>query len=186
MPGDKVRAFVALDLDEPMRQKLRALILGLQEGGLKGVSWVRPEGMHLTMRFLGHSALLALDAMRPTLQEAASRCPPLDTRVAGLDVFPERGRARVLFIGIAAPPSLLALQEECEAAAVAAGFAGEPRPFRPHLTLGRWREGGARPALPRADLGPASLRSLVLYRSDPGPGGARYTPLRRFDLGGAS
>jgi 2'-5' RNA ligase len=184
MPADTVRAFVALDLDEAMRERLGSLMAELR-GRLRGVSWVRSEGMHLTLRFLGSSTPSALEAIRQRLRPAAARCPPAAPAMAGLGVFPERGRVRVLWIGIALPPSVLALQAECEAAAVAAGFVPEPRPFQAHLTLGRWREGAPRPELPPTDLGPASLRSLVLYRSDLHPGGARYTPLERFPLGEA-
>ena len=185
MPGDSVRAFVALDLDEAMRHRLGSLVAELRTG-LPGVSWVRPDGMHLTLRFLGAAAHSALDAMKPSLRAAASRCPPAAPAVAGLGVFPERGRARVLWIGIAVPPSVLALQSECEAAAVAAGFAPEPRPFHPHLTLGRWRDGAPRPELPPSDLGEASVGRLVLYESELHAGGARYTALERFALGEAS
>jgi 2'-5' RNA ligase len=97
-------------------------------------------------------------------------------------VFPERGRARVIWIGIGAPPSVLRLQEACERAAVAAGFDAEPRPFQPHLTLGRWRDPAPRPALPAIDLGPTALETLVLYRSQPGPKGSVYTPLESLPL----
>lgn len=184
MPGESVRAFVALDLDDAMRRRLASLVSELR-AELRGVSWVRPEGIHLTLRFLGAAASSALAAIKPSLRAAASRCPPAAPAVAGLGVFPERGRPRVLWIGIAAPPSVLMLQSECEAAAVAAGFAPEPRPFRPHLTLGRWRDGAARPRLGQSDLGQASLTALVLYQSEPGEGGARYTALERFALGEA-
>lgn len=182
MPRDTLRAFVALEMDDLIRDRLASLVAELR-GRLPGVSWARPEGIHLTLRFLGDANPSALDAMTPRLRAAASRCPPASPVVSGLGVFPERGRARVLWIGIAVPPAVETLQSECEAAAVAAGFDPEPRPFRPHLTLGRWREGAPRPDLPTGDLGAASLRCLVLYRSELHPGGARYTPLFRFGLG---
>jgi 2'-5' RNA ligase len=102
--------------------------------------------------------------------------------VAGLGVFPERGRARVLWIGISLPPSVIRLQQACERAAVAAGFEPETRPFAPHLTLGRWSEPAPPPALPSTDLGRTSLDTLVLYRSRPGPKGSVYTPLETFAL----
>jgi RNA 2',3'-cyclic 3'-phosphodiesterase len=184
MSGDAVRAFVALELDEAMREKLRSVVDELR-GRLRDVSWVRPEGIHLTLRFLGPARPPVLDEMKPRLRAAASHCSPASPLVAGLGVFPERGRARVLWIDIAVPPAVLALQAECEAAAVAAGFAPEPRPFRPHLTLGRWREGAPRPELPSRDLGPASLRHLALYSSEHRPDGTRYRPLERFALGEA-
>jgi len=66
---------------------------------------------------------------------------------------------------------------------VAAGFAAESRPFRPHVTLGRWRERVRRPAAPALDLGPTALGPVVLYRSDLRPQGAVHTPLRAFPLG---
>lgn len=182
MSGDAVRAFVAMELDEAMREQLATEVERLRSR-LQGVSWVRPGAIHLTLRFLGPARGAALDEMIPRLRAAASRCSPPSTPVAGLGVFPERGRARVLWIGIAVPPAVLALQAECESAAVAAGFGPEPRPFRPHLTLGRWREGAPRPELPTSDLGPAALRQLVLYSSELRPDGARYSPLERFPLG---
>jgi 2'-5' RNA ligase len=74
------------------------------------------------------------------------------------------------------------LQEACERAAVAAGFEAETRAFRPHLTLGRWKEPARRPSLPEVDLGPTSLDTLVLYRSQPGRTGSVYTPIETFAL----
>lgn len=184
MSDDAVRAFVALELDEAMRGKLGSLLEELRTR-LRGVSWVRPEGFHLTLRFLGPARPPALDEMKPRLRAAASRCSPASSLVAGLGVFPDRGRARVLWIGIAVAPAVLALQAECESAAVSAGFAPEPRPFRPHLTLGRWRDGAPRPELPPTDLGPASLRHLTLYSSELRADGACYRPLERVALGEA-
>jgi 2'-5' RNA ligase len=66
---------------------------------------------------------------------------------------------------------------------VGAGFPPETRPFRSHLTLGRWRERAPTPDLPAADLGPLSLETLVLYRSELRREGALYTPLASFPLG---
>lgn len=185
MPDDSLRAFVALELDQAIRDALATLI-GELRGRLQGLSWARPEDMHLTLRFLGRSRPAALEALKPPLRDAAARCPPATPVVSGLGLFPERGRARVLWIGIAIPPPVRALQSECEAVAVAAGFAAEARGFHPHLTLGRWRQDAPRPDLPRADLGPTPLHRLVLYRSDLGPAGARHTPLAGFSLGGGS
>jgi 2'-5' RNA ligase len=105
--------------------------------------------------------------------------------VAGLGTFPERGSPRVLWLGLAVPDTVLVLQAACERAAVADGFPREDRPFKPHLTLGRWRERDRRPELPEADLGAARVDTLVLFRSELRPQGAVYTPLARFPLGAA-
>jgi len=81
--------------------------------------------------------------------------------------------------------AVCAERRACERAAREVGFEPESRPFRPHLTLGRWRDRCPRPALPVAELGPARLESLALFRSETAPAGAVYTPLARFRLGPA-
>ena len=177
-----VRAFVAVDLDAAARERLIGAMEALRPQ-LGGVKWVRPEGLHLTLRFLGASAEGALDCLKPRLASAASRCRAAEARLTGLGLFPERGAPRVLWVGLDFKPSLRALQSATEAAAVACGFARERRPFSPHLTLGRWRDRVARPALPATELGVARLERLVLYRSELRPGGAVYTPLATFPLG---
>jgi 2'-5' RNA ligase len=82
------------------------------------------------------------------------------------------------------PATVFDLQRACERAARAAGFEGEERPFRAHLTLGRWRDRAPRPDLPPTDLGATRLDSLILFQSDLRPDGAVYTPLARFALQG--
>jgi 2'-5' RNA ligase len=176
-----MRAFVALDLDDTTRAQLMDLTTRLR-GCVHGVRWVRPEGIHLTLRFLGYARRTVLDSLLPLLRRAAEECPATTAPVAGLGFFPERGRVRVLWIGIQLPPAVLRLQQACERAAVVAGFKPEARPFAPHLTLARWSEPAPRPALPPADLGRTSLERLVLYRSQPGAKGSVYTPLDTFAL----
>jgi 2'-5' RNA ligase len=89
----------------------------------------------------------------------------------------------VLWLGLSVPESFLALQAACERSAVAVGFAHEERAFSPHLTLGRWRDRGRRPALPLPDLGATRVEALIHYESRPGAGGSVYSPLSRFPLG---
>jgi len=180
--GEKsIRAFIALELDDSMRARLAELIRSLH-GVITGARWVRPEGIHLTLKFLGYARREVLDSLVPPLRRAAEDCPATTVRVARLGVFPERGRPRVLWISAEVPPPVLRLQQACERAAVAAGFEPETRPFASHLTLGRWREPARPPTLPEADLGRTRLDTLVLYRSQPGPGGSVYTPLESFAL----
>jgi 2'-5' RNA ligase len=103
--------------------------------------------------------------------------------VGEVGLFPERGSPRVLWLGVRLPQPVFVLQAACERAAVEAGFAPEPRPFRPHLTLGRFKERARRPEPPARDLGATRLDALVLFRSQLQQGGAVYTPLERFPLG---
>jgi len=176
-----IRAFVALDLEPSMRDRLAELVETLRDR-FRGVRWVQPERIHLTLRFLGYARRDTLEALIDPLRGLANDCPAGAAEVSGLGTFPERGRARVLWIGISVPRSVLRLQQACERAAVAAGFEPETRAFSPHLTLGRWREPAPRPTLPEADLGRTRLDTLVLYRSQPGRAGSVYTPLETFPL----
>ena len=177
----RIRAFVALELD----QRLRAAIGALQDRfrALAGLRLVRPEGVHLTLRFLGWSARAQLEALAPRLAAAARACPPFEASVAGVGTFPERGAPRVLWLGIELPPSVRELQRACERAARASGFEAEDRPFAPHLTLGRFRERVPRPKLAPVELGTSRIDALVLFQSELRAGGAVYTPLVRFALG---
>ena len=181
---DAVRSFVAVELEPALRDRLAELQARLQPraGELR---LVRPEGIHLTLRFLGPAAPTQLATLRGRLATAAAACPPLQTRVAGVGTFPVRGAPRVLWLGIELPEPLRELQRSCERAARAAGFEAEARPFQPHLTLGRWRGPAARPQLPEVDLGETRLETLVLFRSELQRDGAVYTPLARFALGRA-
>ncbi len=178
-----LRAFLALELDGGLRGRLQDLQAQLRPR-LGGIRLVRPEGIHLTLRFLGHTEPVQVERMREALERAALACPPVDARVAALGTFPERGSPRVLWLGIEVPPDVLALQEACERAARRAGFEPEPRGFRAHLTLGRWRERAPRPELPPVDLGTTRLDTLVLFRSELRRDGAVYTPVLRFPLRG--
>jgi 2'-5' RNA ligase len=178
-----IRAFVAFPLSERVRRDVADVIRRLAPS-LPDVRFVRDEGVHVTLRFLGWTEAERIAALEAPLRAAAAECPPLDVRVRGLGMFPERGAPRVLWLGLEMPAAGAALQAACEEAAVAAGMEPEPRAFHPHLTLGRWRDRARRPALPDVDLGRAPASELVLYRSDIRPSGSIYTPLAVFPLGG--
>ena len=183
--GKPIRAFVALELPEALHDGVAATVRDLKTR-LPEVRWVREEGVHATLRFLGWTRAETLAALEPALRDAAAQCPPLEVSVGGLGMFPDRGSPRVLWLGMDLPTPGLALQAACERAAVAAGFPGEERPFHPHLTLGRWRDRARRPALPDVRLGSGRIDRLVLFRSQLASSGALYTPLATLPLAGAA
>lgn len=176
------RAFLALAFDAPMRQRIEEA-LGRLRREIAGVRWLSPETIHLTLRFLGASTPEALSRLSPDVEHAARACPPCEARASGIGFFPSHGPPHVIWLGFALPPAVLELQAACEKAAVAAGFPPEGRPFRPHVTLGRWRDRVRRPAAPDLDLGATRLGPVVLFKSDLRPQGAVHTPLREFPLG---
>ena len=182
MSDERPRAFLALDPDAEALARLRALIESLR-GGVEGIRWVRPEGLHLTLRFLGSAEAERVLRVAERVAAAAAATAPATLPFGPLGLFPPRGGPRVLWVGLPLPASLLALQEACEQAARAEGFAAEERAFAPHLTMGRWRDRARRPSLPAADLGAVRLERVVLYRSQLQRGGSVYTPLRTLALG---
>jgi len=183
-----VRLFLAIDVGEAMRREIGAVQARLREK-LGGWRWIDPRGIHLTVRFLGEVGQEALDRQLPVWRDAAGSCSPVRLRVGGSSVFPPRGAPRVLWIGVEGiePRGAVdALGRVFERAARDLGLPPENRPFRPHLTLARADRHG-RPVPPPVglvgDLGEIEAREIVLFRSELGPGGARYTPLQSFALG---
>jgi 2'-5' RNA ligase len=144
--------------------------------------------MHLTLRFLGEVDAARLPDLGPGWRRAASRGAPAEIEAGGLCTFPPHGRPRVLWIGLLdrSGGNLAATAQALEQAARAAGFPAQDRPFAPHLTLARAAADG-RPRRPEATVGTlGSFRadSVTLFRSVPGRGGAVYTALTRYPLGG--
>lgn len=174
-----VRAFVALDLPGELKRRVGALVEDLRDT-VRDARWSRPETLHVTLRFMGNARADQLEAVAAAVATAAAACAPAGCGVGPLGLFPERGRPRVLWLGLRLPDDVIALQAACEEAAVAAGFPAEGRPFSPHLTLARWAHPGVRPALPPAALGPVVLDHATLYRSELRPTGAVHTPMRVF------
>jgi 2'-5' RNA ligase len=180
-----IRAFVALPLPDAVRREVAGVIARLS-AALPEVRFVRDEGVHVTLRFLGWTRAETLAAIEAPLARAAAACPPFEMAIRGLGTFPERGSPRVLWLGLDLPAPARQLQAACEEAAVTTGLEAEARAFHPHLTLGRWRGRTRRPALPEVDLGSARTSELILYRSDIRPAGSVYSPLAVFPLGGAT
>lgn len=177
-----MRAFVAVPTPAALVARLVALQSELRPR-LAGVRLVRPESIHLTLRFLGETKAEQARDLEGRLRDAAAACPRATAPLTSLGLFPEGGAPRVLWLGVALSEPALTLQHACEAAAVAVGFPPEERPFRPHLTLGRWKDRARRPELPAVVFDPLPVEEIVLYLSDLAQGGAVHTPLTRFPLG---
>jgi 2'-5' RNA ligase len=148
----------------------------------RGVRWVRLDGLHITLRFLGPTLGDRIDALAGAVRRAAAGGPPFPVTVGGAGAFPPTGRPRTLWLGIRdGADELEALSGRLDEALVDAGWSHEERPFRAHLTLARAdgvRAGPATAAALRAAAANLALAStvdrLVLYESITGDGRARY------------
>jgi 2'-5' RNA ligase len=181
-----VRLFAGIPVPAPARSEITPVLADLQSRGWP-VRWVRPEGIHLTLKFFGSVSDAAADGLVPALDAAASGAGPIPLSCAGVGSFPSGRHARVIWMGVEAPGTLELLQDAVERACVPLGFPVEGRPFRPHITLGRVKEGGELPPDAFADLESNIVASflaehLVLFESHPGKGGSVYTVRHAFTL----
>ena len=183
-----MRGFFAIELDAPARLAAAQVAAELRaRPGGDGVRWVRPENLHVTLRFLGEIAREQAAPLAAQVRAHARALAPFELRLGALASLPPRGRARVVVLELAPGEPLAALAAAVERGVVAAGCAPEPRAFRGHLTLGRVREHGAAPSLAGLRVPPADfvVTEAVLFESELHPSGSRYTPLERVPLGGA-
>jgi len=203
MTGDsqsRLRLFVALDLPAGAKAALAATVGQLQSVIPAGVRWVNPAGIHLTLKFLGDTDSGLVTPLRAALREmaAAGDSKPFPLHLDGLGVFPNRREPRVIYAGVGGDlDSLAQTQRQVEQAIVRLGFPQEKRPFRPHLTLGRVRDGAAPAA--RRQIGDTIARQAAalspeyawmageihLIRSHLTPSGAVYITLGQAPLDAA-
>ncbi|MFC2173056.1 RNA 2',3'-cyclic phosphodiesterase [Acidobacteriota bacterium] len=191
MPGeDRIRSFIAIELPGSIRDGLRKIQDDLEGGIPRGfVKWVRPEGMHLTLKFLGNISAGLVDPLKDALSGACSDTEPFSIAIGGAGAFPNVYKPRVLWIGIEASSQLKSLRNAIEEAAVSVGCEREKRSFSPHLTLGRIRSPRKEPMLTKSieklsdiDLGALTACSFTLFRSELKPSGAHYHELGVFRL----
>lgn len=139
-----MRVFLALNLPEATRQALWQATAPLRDAGFP-IRWVRPEGIHLTLKFLGEVAEQRDPELAAALTRTVRGARALPLALGGFGAFPDFQRPRVVWVGVAPDPSLELLQNQVEEAFAPLGFPTEARPFRPHLTLGRaGRDGRSR------------------------------------------
>lgn len=193
-----LRAFIAIELPDWLRDRLAQLQDELEVEGPPGVMrWVRPEGIHLTLKFLGEVPTAQLPDIQAGLARAAATVAPFTFRAEDLGCFPDTRRPNNVWVGVHEPTGALQrLQQAIEAQIGPLGYPPESRPFRPHLTLGRASR-HARPAdlrqfgeliarKPLPPLGTVEVNGVSLMKSDLRPDGALYTRLAYVPLSGSA
>lgn len=186
-----MRSFVAL----PCPERLRGVIARARREWRfleTDIRWTDPARVHVTLRFLGDATPDRIAALDERLARTAARFGPVALEATRTGAFPDWERARVLWLGLADAGPLAALAGAVEKDARSVGFEPEERPFRAHLTLGRVKGGRGigraieavrawSPSTPAEEVS-----EVVLYRSDLGPEGPRYSALGRYPLEGGS
>lgn len=181
---------MAAELPPDLKRRLDAVQKDLAGAPLP-VHWVRADGIHLTLKFLGETAESRRAEVPEALREAAGAAGPFDLEAAGAAAFPERGVPRLIWVEVRGDiEAARRLASAIDRAMSRIGFPPETREFRPHLTLGRVKgpdTGDWRSLLSRAGgraAGGFRVTEYLLFESRLGPGGAVYVPLERFPLRG--
>lgn len=160
--------------------------------GAHDVRWVRLDGLHLTLRFLGPTAESQIAGTVAAVERAAAGSPPIDAEIGGAGTFPPVGRPRTLWVGVSAGgPALEDLAARVGRELSAAGWPPDARPLRAHLTLAR-SDGIAvgrlvADRLVAAMAGrriPCPIERIGLFESITGGGPARYVPVAETTLAG--
>lgn len=180
-----MRTFVAIELPEAIHAEL-----GRQQQTLRAVTrdarWTRPDGMHLTLKFLGEISEAQLTQVCAVLA-ALGPLDAFDVEIKSFGFFPDARRPRVFWAGVEGGAALEGLAGRVEAALEKLGFERERRAFNPHLTLARFKTPRPQPALVEAieslkesSFGRFAVSEFFLYESRLLPEGARYRKLARF------
>lgn len=194
LPGRRI--FIAAPLPEPARQAVAELVDRVRSAGVPGggrdVRWVRLDGLHLTLRFLGPTLEERIQAAQDAVLEVAAGARPFELSIGLAGTFPAGARPRALWLGVDDPDHALEdLSGRMNARLATAGWPAETRPFRAHLTLAR-ADGVAAGARIGAQLGAAAedvriaapIDRIGLFESVTGGGPARYEPIELAILGG--
>ncbi len=170
-----MRLFVAIDLPNDVRAALAAWT-NQNQPAAAGYKWVSADNLHVTLKFIGERPDSDVAAISQALVKAVFPAP-IALAVDGVGSFPN-----VLFANVRAPDALSALARDIEQCLEPLGIAPEKRPFTPHLTLARRKEGGRFPRDVGATekFGEFEADEFILYQSLLGAKGSTYTPLRRF------
>ena len=193
MDNQKIRSFIAIELSEEVKTGLRRLQAELKLPQHTFVKCVAPDGIHLTLKFLGNISTQKVAEITRVMEQASLGISPFQLQITEVGAFPNMRQPRVLWVGIKGElDKLTGWQKRIDNGLVPLGFAKETRPFTPHLTLARVREGcspGDRRSLgelvmktPVEFNHALAVNSLNLMKSQLLPGGAVYSRLAEVKL----
>ena len=194
-----MRLFVAIDLEEAIRQKIVRFLEDVREF-VPEARWVRPESLHVTLKFIGEQSEDRVAAITERLRSVT--LPGMEISFRGYGFFPTTKAPRVFWVGIQSGPALAELAGSIDTGLTELNIPREDRTFSPHLTLARsgagsgspkWRKGDGPnsvfatlqkrlAAMSNLDFGTMTAREFFLYQSQLSRGGSQYRKLQGFPL----
>ena len=186
-----IRAFLAIDPPENILQAMSRLQEKLKREISGRISWTKPQGQHLTLKFFGDISSEDVKNICSAVQNRVASGQSFNLKIEKLGVFPDARRPRVLWCGVTGDTEKLSIfQKQLDSDFAGIGFPAEDRPFHAHLTLGRIKDSrgltGINEALIKYSAFAAeefNCTELILFQSRLTPQGAIYTKLAEFFLG---
>jgi len=187
-----IRAFIAVEIDQPLKQKISELISKLKKSDTN-IKWVNENQIHFTLKFLGNIEESKVQAISAVLKSIASHSKEFALTLSDIGAFPNMKRPRVIWIGVdKGADNLKILADKIEIELEKLGFEKEKREFKSHLTLGRVRSLKNRKNRDSdhflkmqkwsLSLGEIKIDKLILFQSTLTPKGATYTQLVAAEL----
>ena len=178
---DKIRAFIAIKLPDEIVAAIRKVQDQIKSSGVK-IRWVRPENIHLTLKFLGDINERDIDQIHTAMIDAVKGYSPISLSGKGVGVFPNLRRPKVMWVGLGGESGrLIQLQETLDSQLKKIGFSKEKRAFKGHLTMGRVKGRidtkkltAILQEMSEFESEPFSAGEIVLFQSDLRPSGAVY------------
>ena len=186
-----IRAFLAIEAQEDILQAMSRLQEKLKREISGRISWTKPQGQHLTLKFFGDISPEDVKIICSAVQNRVASGQSLNLKIEKMGVFPDARRPRVIWCGVTGDVEKLSgLQKQLDSDFAGIGFPAEERPFQAHLTLGRIKDSrgltGINEALVKYSAfaaGEFNCKELILFQSKLSPQGAVYTKLAEFALG---
>lgn len=197
---EKMRGFIAVNLPEGIKLYLKGVLEKLQNNNPSGIKWVKPNGLHITLHFLGYLVQRQLDDVLKIIQNEVEQKEELQLELVHLDAFPNLERPRVFFVACRELNNghLKQLQQGIGNGLEKIGLKIDHRPWQPHITLGRTRlnfskknsGGQAHPNFLSGNLSGQvniknlrfEIKSIELMKSELTPAGAKYSVIKSFPI----
>ena len=181
---ERPRLFVGVELPQDVRTAIHAATVPWRRS-LPAFRWTEPEALHLTIAFIGNIDPDHVTPIASAVERAAAALAPVPTGLSRFGSFPERGAARVLWVGLDDPDGGLVRVAAATTTALGVFLEADERPYHPHVTIARARRPATVPAAFHDDQVPGArwtIDAVTLFRSHLGAGAPRYERLGRWNL----
>jgi RNA 2',3'-cyclic 3'-phosphodiesterase len=181
-----LRTFLAIDFPSHIIEKINGIQKSLNNLGPTNIRWVKPENIHLTLKFLGNIELSRIQQIKNDMDAISNEYQPFHIKLKGIGAFPHWRQPRIIWIGIEKSEILILLANKLEMKMRALGCQREIRPFSPHLTIGRFRDNTSPEGFQRLEIecrttkridDQIEVSNFCLYKSDLHAFGPEYTLL---------